>query len=135
MIEKDGSFDLVCRGVRKSEGGIRAATYKNCFDQKQDGTADVFRPVFWFRDSDKEEYCKHYGVTHSRCYTEYGLIRTGCVGCPFGKRFEDELDAINKYEPKLYKACINIFGDSYEYTRKYLEFREKRKREQSEGNV
>lgn len=25
-------------------------------------------------------------------------------------------------EPKLYKAAINVFGKSYEYTRKYREF-------------
>lgn len=25
-------------------------------------------------------------------------------------------------EPELYKAAINIFGKSYEYTRKYREF-------------
>lgn len=58
----------------------------------------------------------------SKCYTEYGLKRTGCAGCPFGRDFEYELEVIQKYEPKLYKAVNNIFGDSYEYTRKYREF-------------
>ena len=61
-------------------------------------------------------------ITHSKCYTEYGLKRTGCAGCPFGRDFEQELDVIANYEPKLYKAVNNIFGDSYEYTRKYREF-------------
>lgn len=49
--------------------------------------------------------------------------RTGCAGCPFGKDFENELKIIEEYEPKLYKAVNNIFGESYEYTRKFLEFR------------
>ena len=52
--------------------------------------------------------------------------RTGCAGCPYGKDFEFELEVIKKYEPKLYNAVNNIFGDSYEYTRKYLEFRKDR---------
>lgn len=26
------------------------------------------------------------------------------------------------FEPKLYKAVCNVFGESYEYTRKYKEF-------------
>ena len=88
---------------------------------------DHFRPIFWLRDTDKEEYCRHYDVTHSRCYTEYGLVRTGCFGCPFGKRFEEELASIEQYEPKLLKAANAIFKDSYEYTRAYLRFREEMK--------
>ena len=124
---KGGRYDLRCVGIRQSEGGIRSATYKTCFS---DGKGiDHFRPVFWLRDKDKEEYCEHYGVSHSKCYTQYGLVRTGCFGCPFGKRFEDELKAIEQYEPKLFQAANNIFGESYDYTRRYLAFREKMKRE------
>ncbi len=55
-------------------------------------------------------------------YVEYGLKRTGCVGCPFNPRINEELEIIEKYEPKLYTAAVNIFGKSYEYTRKYREF-------------
>ena len=36
--------------------------------------------------------------------------------------FEYELEVIRKYEPKLFKAVNHIFGESYEYTRKYREF-------------
>lgn len=122
---KGGEYDLACVGIRRSEGGIRSAVYKNCFSEGTD--IDHFRPVFWLRDNDKEEYCKHYGVSHSKCYTQYGLVRTGCFGCPFGKRFEEELTVIELYEPKLLKAANNIFGESYEYTRKYLAFREEMK--------
>lgn len=124
---KTGTYDLSCIGVRQSEGGIRAATYKTCFSDG-DGV-DYFRPVFWLRDADKTEYCRHYGVVHSKCYTQYSLARTGCFGCPFGKRFEDELQSIEQFEPKLLLAANNIFGESYEYTRRYLAFREYMKRE------
>lgn len=78
--------------------------------------------MFWYKDSDKSEYEEKCGVTHSKCYTEYGLKRTGCAGCPFGREFEQELEIIKKYEPKLFKAVNNIFGDSYKYTRKYKKF-------------
>ena len=126
-FQKNRGYDLCCIGVRKSEGGIRAS-HKTCFTEK-DGP-DQVRPIFWLRDCDKEEYCAHYGVTHSRCYTEYGLQRTGCFGCPFGKRFEEELLEIEKHEPKLLKAAHSIFGQSYDYTRKYLAFREEMKQKQ-----
>ena len=50
------------------------------------------------------------------------MKRTGCAGCPFGRNFDDELEVMKKYEPNLYKAVNNVFGDSYEYTRQYREF-------------
>ena len=126
-IIAENGYDLEINGVRKAEGGIRDVAYKTCFDS--DGEWDRYRPLFWYKDEDKQKYEEHYGVTHSKCYTEYGLKRTGCAGCPFGKRFEDELEVIQKYEPKLYKAVMNIFGDSYAYTRAYKKFCEEMKTE------
>lgn len=119
VIAENG-YKLEVNGVRRAEGGIRDVAYKTCFDTG--GDWDRYRPLFWYADKDKECYEEHYDVTHSKCYTEYGLKRTGCAGCPFGKRFEAELEIIQKYEPKLYKAVMNIFGDSYEYTRAYRKF-------------
>lgn len=121
----DFGYDLNIVGIRKSEGGARSSAYKSCFDENsksKNNTYDNYRPMFWYKNSDKEEYDLHYGIVHSRCYTEYGLKRTGCAGCPFGRYFEQELEIIEEYEPKLFSAVNNIFGDSYEYTRKYREF-------------
>ena len=119
IIEND--YDLMITGVRKAEGGIRAASYKNCFSENEDG-ADFYRPLFWYTNQDKIDYENALEVIHSECYTEYGLDRTGCAGCPFGRYFENELDVIEKFEPKLYKAANFIFKESYEYTRKYRTF-------------
>lgn len=116
--------DLNMVGIRKAEGGARATAYKTCFDNAKDGeTWDNYRPIFWYSDKDKEYYNQFFHVKHSACYCKYGLKRTGCAGCPFGKDFENELKVIEEYEPKLYKAVNNIFGASYEYTRQFLEFR------------
>lgn len=121
---KDYDADLNLVGIRKAEGGIRASAYKSCFDFAKDGeTWDNYRPIFWYTDKDKEIYERAFGVCHSACYSEYGLKRTGCAGCPFGKEFENELKIIEEHEPKLYKAVNKIFGASYEYTRRFLEFR------------
>ena len=76
-------YDLHITGIRKSEGGVRAVAYKSCFDTKE--SYDDFRPIFWFTDNDKVEYRKQFNVSNSKCYSVYGLERTGCVGCPFGK--------------------------------------------------
>ena len=128
------NYDLLIIGVRNAEGGSRAAAYKSCFDNngviKKNGISyeyDNYRPIFWYKNSDKKEYEDYFDVIHSDCYTKYGLTRTGCVGCPFGKDFEKELEIVKKYEPKFYKAIVNIFGDSYEYMRAYNEFRREMK--------
>lgn len=121
----DFEYDLNIVGIRKSEGGARSSAYKSCFDENgksKKNTYDNYRPLFWYKNSDKEEYDKHYEITHSLCYTEYGLKRTGCCCCPYGRDFEYELKITKEYEPKLFTAVNNIFGDSYEYTRKYKEF-------------
>ena len=69
---------------------------------------------------------RYYGIVHSDCYEIWGMKRTGCAGCPLGKRFEEELELIQKYEPKFYKACMSVFGDAYEYTRKFEAFRKEK---------
>ena len=121
---KDNDIHLEMIGVRKAEGGIRATAYKNCFTNN-DYVQDQYRPIFWYRQDDKKLYDEVFDVIHSKCYTEYGFTRTWCAGCPYNPDLEEDLKKIEQYEPKLFKAVNNIFGDSYEYTRKYREFVEK----------
>ena len=119
--KKENNISLSVVGIRKAEGGARSSAYKNCFTCNEDAV-DEYRPIFWYKGETKRVYDYYFGVMHSRCYSEYGLKRTGCAGCPFGKDFEFELEVIKEYEPKLYNAVNKIFGDSYEYTRKYKKF-------------
>jgi 3'-phosphoadenosine 5'-phosphosulfate sulfotransferase (PAPS reductase)/FAD synthetase len=119
----ENKIDLHVVGVRKSEGGVRATRYKSCFDLKPEGW-DEYRPLFFFLNKDKEEYKECFNVRYSDCYEVWGMKRTGCAGCPYGKNFEEELELMRRYEPKLFKAANNIFKDSYAYTREYWKFRE-----------
>ena len=84
--------------------------------------------MFWYTNDDKICYEQHYGVEHSKLYTEYGLKRTGCCGCPYGRNLDFELEVLKEHEPNLYKAVCNVFKDSYEYTRKYRQFCQKMNR-------
>jgi len=89
--------------------------------------------LFWLTNDDRADYERLFGVTHSRCYTEYGFKRTGCACCPYGgKSTFHELEVCKVKEPNLYKAAMYVFGESYEYTRKYYEFREQLKKKQKE---
>lgn len=122
LFIKEHDADLDITGIRKAEGGIRSANFKTCFSPSKSKGCDTYRPVFWYTDHDKKVYEEHFDVMHSRCYTEYGLKRTGCVGCPFSPRISEELAVIREHEPKLYRAAMFVFGKSYEYTKKYREF-------------
>lgn len=117
----NNDFDLSCVGIRKAEGGARAS-FKNCFTPESVYGIAQYRPLFWFDNASKQCYEDCHNIKHSDCYEVWGLKRTGCAACPFGQNFEFELECIQKYEPKLYIAVNKIFGESYEYTRKYREF-------------
>lgn len=130
---KEQEADMTCTGMRKSEGGNRAISFKTCFTVTDTDKADLFRPLFWLTDKDKKDYKTHYGVTYSDCYEVWGMKRTGCPGCPYGKEFETELELMQKYEPKFYRAAVKTFGASYEYTRGYLRFREQMKSKKKEN--
>lgn len=113
--------DLMITGIRKAEGGIRSSIYKNCYTSDTDNI-DTYRPLFWFKKQDKEDYEKGFNIKHSACYEEYGFVRTGCACCPYGRELDYELSQIEHYEPKMHKAVNNVFGDSYAYTKKYKEY-------------
>lgn len=122
---KENGIQLMILGIRKAESGIRGGQYKNCFVSKNTYSYDMYFPLFWWTKKDKEMFDTQLGIRHSDCYTEYGLQRTGCAGCPFGRGFEKELEALNLHEPKLYKGINAIFDPSYEWTRKYNEYKDK----------
>ena len=119
---KTHNFDLNIFGVRKAEGGVRSGAYKNCFSKGAKNKVDSYRPLWWFSNDDKKEYEKIFNIKHSDCYEKYGMLRTGCAGCPFNSKFDDEKRIIDTYEPKLSKAVSKIFKESYEYTRAYRAF-------------
>lgn len=130
---RENGATLNCVGVRQSESGIRSFILHSCFTEAKNGTIAQFRPIFFLSDADKQEYKDFCGVTYSDCYEVWGFKRTGCACCPFGSKFEDELEVVKQYEPKLYAAACKIFGPSYEYTRKYRKFKESYKREKRRG--
>ena len=125
-LEKENNYEVSCSGVRKSEGGTRATAYKNCFTKGD--IIDAYRPIFFFTNKDKEDYKKLFDIQYSDCYEVYGLRRTGCAGCPFGIHYKEEVEIIEKYEPKLAKAIKNIFSDSYDYQDRFNEFKEEKKK-------
>lgn len=124
--------DLNITGIRRAEGGIRAGAYKSCYTTGE--AIDSYRPVFWFTNETKHKYEQAFKIKHSDLYEKYGFFRTGCCACPYSNRnLKHELDTVRKTEQNLYNAVTNVFGDSYEYTRKYYEFYDKMKAQDKEN--
>lgn len=125
---KEHGIEVVLTGVRKAEGGIRASALKSCFLPKGGhNDFDIYMPLFWWSNNEKDAWDTEHGVKHSDCYSVYGLERTGCAACAFGKDFEYELGVLERYEQPLFKAANNLFGESYEYMRQFTEFRAARR--------
>ena len=63
------------------------------------------------------------------------MTRTGCCGCPISYKAVDDLEKIRPYEPNVVKAAWNIFGESYEYRRKYNQYKEMRRKEEKKKSI
>lgn len=129
---KDNQTDITITGLRKAEGGVRSTAFNSCYKVAH---PDNYRPIWFFTDEDKREYIKAYNVKNSRAYTQYGFKRTGCACCPFGLELSEELVKTARYEPKLYRAIMSVFGKSYEYTAKYYQFRAEKEHEMARQEI
>lgn len=120
----EGDYDLRIIGLRKAEGGVRSMTPNaRCF---RAGPIDSYYPLFWFTNSDKARYKELFDIRHSACYELWGFKRTGCIGCPYGRRVEQELQISQMHEPGVVSVARKVFADSYDYMRKYLAYKNER---------
>ena len=133
-IQKD--YEMVITGERRDEGGMRSVPRKDntalCFAETSSGQYRL-RPLYYVSDKDKEWYKNYYGIRYSDAYEVYGLTRTGCCGCPISYTAVDDLELIRPYEPNVVKAAWNIFGKSYEYRKKYNEYKKERMAQEKEA--
>ena len=122
-------YEMIITGERRDEGGMRSVPRKDnttlCFTETASGQYRL-RPLYYVSDADKAWYKEHYGIKYSDAYEVYGLTRTGCCGCPISYKAVEDLEKIKPYEPNVVKAAWNIFGKSYEYRQKYVEYKKKR---------
>ena len=127
-------YEMIITGERRDEGGMRSVPRKDnkslCFTETSDGQYRL-RPLYYVTDKDKAWYKDYYGIRYSDAYEVYGLTRTGCCGCPISYKAVDDLEKIRPYEPNVVKAAWNIFGASYEYRRKYNEYKKNRAAQES----
>ena len=123
-------YDMVITGERRDEGGMRSVPRKDnttlCFTETSSGQYRL-RPLYYVSDKDKAWYKEYRNIRYSDAYEVYGLTRTGCCGCPISYKAVDDLEKIRPFEPNVVEAAWNIFGKSYEYRKKYNEYKAQRK--------
>lgn len=115
--------DIMATGMRRAEGGARAGSIKTSFTPQDSKGPGSYRPIWNWTDADKAAYKEWRGIRYSDCYEVYGLKRTGCAGCPCNSRAEQELAAVEPFEPLLVRDAREIFGASLEYRRRYIAFK------------
>ena len=117
-FQKEHNIDLSVTGERQAEGGQRALAHQSCFQEYKN---DIPRhmPLWWWSNAAKQIFKEVEGIRYSDCYEVYGMKRTGCCGCPFNLNIADDLQAMYEYEPRLFKACMNVFGQAYELTDRF----------------
>lgn len=135
-FEKENNMKGAIAGIRVAEGGVRFMTYKSCtMTKKKHGIDFTFStPIYDWSDELMEMFIEEYDVKLSKAYTEYGCIRTGCVGCPFANQnVVNELEIVKKYEPNRYKASMFWFKDVYAdmgidlpFDENYVEYKKER---------
>lgn len=134
-------YEMIITGERRDEGGMRSVprseqwneTNTMCFSETGDGKFR-FKPLYYVSDKDKAWYKEYYGIRYSDAYEVYGLTRTGCCGCPISYKAVDDLEKIRPYEPNVVKAAWAIFGKSYEYRRRYNEYKAARMAAEKKGD-
>ncbi len=131
--EAQKDYEMIITGERRDEGGMRSVPRKDntalCFTETSSGQYR-FRPLYYVTDKDKAWYKERFSIKYSDAYEVYGLTRTGCCGCPISYKAVDDLELIRPHEPNVVKAAWNIFGKSYEYRKKYNDYKDARIREE-----
>ena len=103
-------------GIMRSEGGRRENATCLSFVA---GKLKLFQPLVqidkqwedWLIDTYKIQICEIYKPP-------YNFERTGCKGCPFALKLQNELDLLQKYFPNERKQCELIWKPVYDEYRR-----------------
>lgn len=117
---RENNRPIAITGIRASEGGARSR-HSNClsFGGKDNKSPKKFHPLLpvtddlleWFIDTRGFELCKLY-------YAPFNFERTGCKGCPFNIKLQNQLDVMSSLLPNERKQCERIWEPVYkEYRR------------------
>ena len=103
-------------GIMRSEGGRRERSTCLSFKGKK---LRVFQPMVSLNEEWEEWFIKEFNIKICDIYKPpYNFTRTGCKGCPFALKLQNELDTLEKFFPAERKQCEAIWKPVYEEYRR-----------------
>lgn len=117
---KENNRPIAITGIRKGEGGVRSSM-KGCTVFSNDNSAELkkFHPLFPVGNDFIDMHIKVQGLRLCEVYyAPYNFSRTGCVGCPFTLKLQDQLDILEKLMPDEKKKAEIIWKPVYKEYRK-----------------
>lgn len=113
-------------GIMRTEGGRRERATCLSFKGKK---LWAFKPMVSLNEEWEEWFIKEFNIKICDIYKPpYNFTRTGCKGCPFALKLQNELDTLEKFFPAERKQCEAIWKPVYEEYRR-LGYRLKDKQE------
>lgn len=103
-------------GVMRSEGGRRERA--SCLSFRG-GELKAFQPMAPLTEEWEEWFIKKFNIKICDIYKPpYNFTRTGCKGCPFALKLQNELDTLEKFFPVERKQCEAIWKPVYDEYRR-----------------
>ena len=115
---KENDKTITITGMRSSEGGLRS-TLKGCAVFNDKNGLEKFHPlqpvdesfINWFIKEYKIKLCKLY-------YPPFNFERTGCKGCPYNLKLQEQLDVMKRLVPGEEKQCEILWKPIYDEYRR-----------------
>lgn len=99
-------------GIMREEGGRRMKA--NCMSYAN-GKFKMFQPLALITKEWEEWFIRQYNIELCDIYKPpYSFVRTGCKGCPFSLKLQEQLDVLEKFFPAERKQCEIIWKPVYE---------------------
>ena len=112
--ENNKAYGIV--GIMQSEGGERMSA--QCLAFKGNKLKN-FQPLAPMTKEWEEWFIETYNVEICEIYRPpYNFVRTGCKGCPFALKLQDELDTLERFFPAERKQCEIIWKPVYDEYRR-----------------
>jgi 3'-phosphoadenosine 5'-phosphosulfate sulfotransferase (PAPS reductase)/FAD synthetase len=114
--QKENNKPFAIIGIMASEGGERMSAH--CLRFKNEKFS-AFQPLVPVTKEWEDWFIEKYNIEISDIYKPpYNFLRTGCKGCPFALKLQDELDVLEKFFPAERKQCEFIWQPVYEEYRR-----------------
>lgn len=111
--QKENNRKINITGMKNEEGGNRAKL--TCLTNNNKS----FHPLIVVSDEWENYFIKYYNIQLCKLYyPPYNFKRTGCKGCPFNLKIQQDLNTMYKLLPSEYKQCLHLWKPVYdEYIR------------------